>query len=282
MSFRASKKREKRKPEPIAQGTQLIASAPIRNWYDAQLKALVKAMMDDYREELVASFDIRPVARVFKIGDASAAQTLQGNLNKLNGKWHSIFQQQAKKLAKSFVDKVDDHSKATVRHSLGVAGVTEPRMAYTSNVENTLESSIEFNNTLITGLQADAHEKIFNAVMLSLSSPNPEDQGIPGIMAALDKTAEITGDRAKLIARDQNSKVYSSLNVQRMKDNGIEKFRWIHSSAGKVPRPSHVERDMEIFTMDDPRLWEGPKSDQGPPGWAINCRCRAVPVFDID
>ncbi len=124
------------------------------------------------------------------------------------------------------------------------------------------------------------HEKIYTSVMLSLTSPNPEEQGVSGIEKALRNAGEFSENRIDLIARDQNSKLYSSLNTERMKDNGVEKFRWIHSSAGKTPRPSHVAKDGEIFTLDDPRLWTGPKADQGPPGWAINCRCRAVPIID--
>jgi uncharacterized protein with gpF-like domain len=64
-----------------------------------------------------------------------------------------------------------------------------------------------------------------------------------------------------------------------MDQNGVEEFEWLHSSAGKVPRQTHVDKDGMVFKVNDPRLWEGPKADQGPPGWAINCRCRAVPII---
>jgi SPP1 gp7 family putative phage head morphogenesis protein len=154
-----------------------------------------------------------------------------------------------------------------------------PVSEYTKNIRNTLQASVDFNHTLVTGIQNDIHEKIFSAVMLSLTSPNPEEQGASGIFNAIMKTKQFSKDRAELIARDQNSKVYASLNTERMRQAGVEKFRWIHSSAGKVPRQTHLDKDGEIFDIDDPRLWEGPKADRGPPGWAINCRCRAAPVI---
>jgi SPP1 gp7 family putative phage head morphogenesis protein len=279
MTFKASKIRKRRAPEPVGEGTQLIASAAIRDWYQKQLRAVTNAMLDDYRATINAALKTKTLKR-FYANDASAQAQLSDVMAALNKKWLAIFKNYAKVTAEAFSEKVDKHSRATCWHSLSTAGVQQPRLPYTENIANTLGAAQKFNNTLITGIQVDAHEKIFNAVMLSLTSPNPEEQGTSGIENALKKTGEFTSKRIELIARDQNSKLYSSLNVERMKDNGVDKFRWVHSSAGKMPRPSHVAKDGEIFDLDDARLWTGPKADQGPPGWAVNCRCRAVPVID--
>jgi SPP1 gp7 family putative phage head morphogenesis protein len=115
--------------------------------------------------------------------------------------------------------------------------------------------------------------------MLSLTSPDPEQQGVSGITNALREIGEFSEKRIELIARDQNAKLYASLNIKRLEDNGVEYFRWLHSSAGKVPRQTHLDHDGEVYRINDPRLWEGPKADQGPPGWAINCRCRMRPLI---
>ena len=279
MAFKASKARRRRAPSPVAEGTQLIASAAIREWYQKELRAITKSMLDDYRETINAALNTKAL-RKFYAQDASAQAQLSDVMAALNKKWIAIFKNYAKATAEALTEKVDKHSRSTCWHSLSAAGIKQPRMAYTESVANTLGAAQKFNHTLITGIQADVHEKLFNSVMLSLTSPNPEEQGTSGIENALKKAGTFSAGRIELIARDQNSKLYSSLNIERMKENGVEKFRWIHSSAGKTPRPSHVAKDDEIFTMDDPRLWTGPKADQGPPGWAINCRCRAVPVID--
>jgi SPP1 gp7 family putative phage head morphogenesis protein len=279
MSFKASKKREVKKPDPVGEGRQLIPSAAVRAWYVRRMQNVTAAMLADYKASIRATLQTREVRKFFA-QDASAASAMQELMTSLNKKWISIFKNYAKETAAAFAAKVDAHSKATCFWSLSAAGVKQPRLTFTENVANTINASKDFNNTLITGIQADAHDKIYGAVMLSLTSPNPEEQGVSGIEAALKKTGEFTNKRIELIARDQNSKLYSSLNTDRMQENGVDKFRWMHSSAGKVPRPSHVAKDGEIFTHDDARLWEGPKGDQGPPGWAINCRCRAIPIID--
>lgn len=279
MAFKASTKRERKKPDPVAKGTQLVPSAAVREWYERQLRMAFKSMIDDYKKELNEALQIKDVEKHFA-QDASAEAVMTDVLKRLDKKWTTIFKNYAKMTAATFTEKVDTHSKSTVWHSLKVAGIEQPNKTYTRNIENTLGAAQTFNNTLITNVQRDVHEKVFSSVMLSLTSPDPAQQGTSGIENALKKVGEFSSKRIELIARDQNSKLYASLNVDRMRDNGVEKFMWIHSSAGKVPRPSHVAKDGEIFLIDDPKLWTGPKADQGPPGWSVNCRCKSIPIID--
>jgi SPP1 gp7 family putative phage head morphogenesis protein len=277
MAFKASKKRERRAPEPVGKGKPLIPSAAIRSWYQSKMDALAATMIADYRKEITEALE-HPEVEAFYTADA-ADSVFQRIMRRLNKKWMDVYNGFASKYAPEFVEKVDDHSKSSTWFSLSAAGVKEPRMTYNTNVAATLGASTDFNHTLITNVQKEVHEKIYSAVMLSLTSPNPEEQGASGIQNALREVGKFSKNRIELIARDQTSKLYSSLSDERMKQNGCYHFEWLHSSAGKVPRQTHVDKDGEIFSLDDPRLWEGPKADQGPPGWAINCRCRKVPVF---
>lgn len=278
MAFKASKVRKRKEPEPVAEGTQLIASVPIRDWYSKQMKRMYSTMIAEYQKAIEEWADEPSVRRHYGM-DATPASKVNALFDALQKRWSRILGGFAKELADSFTKKVDQHSERTVFHSLKTAGVDQPRSTYTKNIANTIGAASDFNNTLITNVGKDIHEKIYNAVMLSLTSPNPEEQGLTGIHNAIAKAGHFSKERADLIARDQNSKLYSSLNVDRMEQNGVDKFRWVHSGGGKVPRQTHLDKDGEIFEIDDPRLWQGPKADQGPPGWAINCRCRAVPVI---
>jgi len=278
MAFKASKKRERKAPEPVGKGTALIPSAAIESWYRKRLEAMSTAMVKDYKEQINNTLDHAAVQEFFAT-DAAATSAFKKVMEKLDQKWSDVFRGFAKSTSKEFVDKSDEHATATTRWSLSTAGIEQPRAAYNENIANTLTASQDFNNTLIAGIQEDVHEKIYTAVMLSLTSPDPEKQGQSGIEAALREIGGFAKNRAKLIAQDQTSKLYSSLSDQRMEENGVDEFEWMHSSAGKVPRHTHVEKDGMIFKLNDPRLWEGPKADQGPPGWAIRCRCRKIPVI---
>lgn len=278
MAFQASKKRE-RKVAPMGVGKPLIPNDGIRVWYATQIRSLAKAMVEDYREKIGHALETKAVKKFFA-QDAAAASTLKDVVKELNVKWSKVFRAFGERTSKEFVDKVESNATSSTLWSLSIAGLKEPRATYNQAVANTLSATQDFNSTLITGIQQEVHEKLYSAVMLSLTSPSPEEQGMAGIEKALKEAGITSKKRIDLITRDQTSKVYAALSDDRMRENGVFKFKWLHSSAGKVPRQTHVDKDGEVFELDDPRLWEGPKSDQGPPGWAINCRCRKLPIIE--
>lgn len=279
MAFKASKIRSIRR-DVVAEGSQLIPTSATQSWYNKQMDLLIHEMIEDYKKELLLNFKT-DTAEKFYAEDASVVSLFKKMMARLESKWFALFKNSAKTISDKFVKKVDASSKAGVNFSISTLGIKAPRETYTQNINNTMKAGREFNETLITGLQEEAHKKIADAIMLSLTSPNPEQQGQKYVMSVLADAGISSKKRAKLIARDQNSKMFASLNHDRMEQNGITHFKWVHSSAGKVPRHTHVAKDGMIFALNDHRLWEGPKSDQGPPGWAINCRCRAVPVLDV-
>lgn len=281
MAFKASKKRERKAPEPFGRGSPLRPNNGIRVWYANQMRAMVKPMLADYRETLKALLKEEQVKSFFA-QDAAITDAFKSALSILNSRWDNIFKGFAKSLADDFVNKSDEYAANSSKFSLSTAGVKEPRIRYNENVRNTLSASRDFNYTLITSISEDVHEKLYESVMLSLTSPDPEKQGSSGIEAALREVGGFSEKRIDLIARDQTSKVYASLSDQHMLENGVEEFEWVHSSAGKVPREDHVKKNGMIFKLNDPRLWQGKKADQGPPGWAINCRCAKVPVIRLD
>lgn len=278
MAFKASKKRERKAPEPIAKGSVMNPSAPIRIWYQGRMYDIIEAMVDDYKEQVGKALQNENVKEVFAT-DAAANSTFQKVLDRLSRKWTDIFSGFAKTASKEFVDKSEEYSKISSVFSMNTLGIEQPKISYQKNIQNTLSAAVDYNHTLITNIQADVHEKIYTAVMLSLTSPNPKEQGQSGIENALREIGGFAKGRAKLIAEDQTSKLYSALADERLAENGVEEFEWMHSSAGKTPRQTHLARDGIIYKLDDPRFWEGPKSDQGPPGWAIHCRCRRRPVI---
>ena len=285
MAFSARKTRQRRAPEPVGRGQPIVPSAALESWYRKQMMLVVKAMLHDYKEKLNEAIETPSVEKFFAQDAASAQTTFSRTLRKLNEFWRQTFEGFAARYASEFVGKVDEAATASTFFSLKIAGVKEPRATYNENVANVLGAAVEFNHTLITNVQQEVHEKIHSAVMLSLTSPNPEEQGTHGIAKAVVEAGITAKDRVDLIARDQTSKLYSSLSDERMLQNGCEEFEWAHSSAGKVPRESHVHMDGHIFKLNDPRLWQVggefnlKKGDLGPPGWAINCRCRKIPIF---
>ncbi len=279
MGFVASKERKRRKPKPPGVGKALGSSAALRIWYQNAIWDATQRMIEDYRNCIKEAMRQDEVKQLFGTMDASPFKIFNTVLAFLDSKWTDYFSEFAKNISKEFIEKSDQHAKSSTFYSLSAAGVEHPTAAYNDAVVNTLQTSRDFNYTLITNIQKDTHESLYKSIMLSLTSPNPEEQGASGIANALKEVGITSKKRVDLIARDQTSKVYSALSTERMQQNGVEYFEWAHSAGGKVPRQSHIDKDGVVFKVDDPKLWEGPKADQGPPGWAINCRCRAIPLI---
>lgn len=99
----------------------------------------------------------------------------------------------------------------------------------------------------------------------------------------IEERFDVTENRAKLIARDQVSTLFSQVNQKRQRDLGITRYEWDTAQDERVRGdpgglypdavPSHYDRQGEVFSYDDP-------PEGGHPGEAINCRCVAVPIID--
>lgn len=260
--FVARKTRE-RKPKPtFIIGKQLNPQIGVAIEYQREIHQLIL-------EEVVA-----PGLR--KKGFVGDRITLAG-LDLLRKKAFSI--------AKKFVSKVNRHSAKTTWDAIEELGKQHLTVGLAPAVEGLLAQQVETNVGLITNLAKETSDKI-----TALYTKYGPDQS-----KIYPELQEMLGNRAKLIARDQNSKLFTSLNTARMLDSGIKTFIWDHSSAGKTPRKCHELRNGHEFSLeggpeelkwpdgsDANQAFNAKKGDLGKPGYAINCRCRMRPKASLD
>lgn len=287
-NFKASKIRSVKQIKS-GDGSPIIPNFGIANSYEKEIMPYVSSMLEDYKKEILGEFETPEVHRLFMM-DESVSSKFNRMLKRLEFKWSNVFAALGKKVAKDFVEKASSAADKEVDYSLSVGGIKQPRKTYNENIANTVSGYVHYNETLITNIHSEVNEKLYNAVMLSLTSPNPEEQGQSGISRALKDVGITSKERVKLIARDQTSKLYSSLASERMLENGVQYFRWLHvmesdaKNKGRIAwRQSHLDLDGEVFRVDDPELWTlgkyfTRKGDIGIPGHAINCHCRMVPI----
>jgi len=83
----------------------------------------------------------------------------------------------------------------------------------------------------------------------------------------------VTQSRARLIARDQISKLQGALTRVRQTSLGLEKYIWRTSRDERV-RETHLVKEGRVFSWDDP------PSDTGHPGQDYQCRCTAEPYIE--
>lgn len=120
---------------------------------------------------------------------------------------------------------------------------------------------------LIKSLTRDAVERIERQVLGSIF----EGRGNEEIAKALQASEGFSRNRARLIARDQASKLNGAMNMFRQEQAGVTKFQWKTVMDGRE-RASHHARNGKIYA------WSKPPSGEIP-GGPINCRCRALAVL---
>jgi SPP1 gp7 family putative phage head morphogenesis protein len=143
------------------------------------------------------------------------------------------------------------------------------------SVKDTLNAVVAENVALIRNIPQEYMTQVQGAVMRSITTGN----GLADLQPFLKKREVITKRRAELIAIDQTRKAFSALNTIRMKEAGVQEFKWLHSHGGQYPRKLHLKLNNTVHRLDDPPVIDDRTGERGMPGMLISCRCRACVVL---
>lgn len=240
----------------------------------------------DYRRRIVALIDdmARSYARWMRAAyrksppvlaqDATPAAELQAALNELAKRWQSNFDDGAPKLAKWFAKSASKRSDAALRKILRDAGYSvEFRMS--PAMRDILRATVEENVGLIKSIPQEFHTQVQGIVMRSVQT----GRDLAGMTKDLQKRFGVTRRRAELISLDQNNKATSALMRARQTEMGIEEGIWMHSHAGREPRPTHLANDGARFNVAEGWYDPDPKVRRKIwPGELIRCHCSWRPL----
>jgi len=289
-----SRKRAKwvKNRDTVLKSSRLAYNAAIQGRYVAALERLVKQMTSETKRQLVKLFKGEISDEYFKnqekisAMDASLASQARILLNALSRTFEGLFDLKASSLAKTMVEGTTKTSATTVQESLKqlTGGLTLKTSVVSSGQEEVSTALIEENVSLIKSIPQQYLKDVTGSVMRSITT----GQGIADLIPAIQKYDGQTYRRAKNIALDQTRKAYNSINRQKLLNNGIKQFEWVHSGGGLHPRESHIKIEGKLFSFENVREEQAalgvPQSDRGLPGEPINCKCtmRAVIVFETD
>lgn len=133
---------------------------------------------------------------------------------------------------------------------------------------------IRENLDLISSIEAETLRKLRWELSQRIVATAGDESLKTALADYIENQARIESNRAVLIASDQVGKLNGRLMRYEQQRAGITHYRWETMQDSRV-RPSHRERQGEIFS------WDEPPSD-GHPGEAVRCRCVADPVFETD
>lgn len=245
-------------------------NAGIEAEYRHKLDALIDEMSTSYQHWIRARYREHP-PRIAQ--DASPARELERELEKLGIRWQKRFDELAPKLADWFARTNGRRSQDSLRKILRDGGVSV-RFKMTPVMRDVFQATVAENVGLIKSIASKYHYEVQGMVMRSVSA----GRDLAGLTDELEHRYGITRRRAKTIALDQNNKATSDfVKVRQVELDLLAK--WLHSHAGKVPRPTHLANSGKVY---DPKVgWFDPDPKVRRriwPGQLIKCRCVSVSV----
>lgn len=175
----------------------------------------------------------------------------------------------------------DKEWQKTLRRVVGV-----PLLASEPGLRDQLRLFVQTNANLITKLQTDKIAEIQGVIERGFAQGLRHTEVAKQVM----EKAQTTKRRARLIARDQVSKLNGRLTQMRQEQAGVEKYIWRDSDDTRV-RTSHANMDGKIGRWDDPTVYatvsepdkfkprSGIEAVELHPGQDILCRCFAEPFI---
>lgn len=273
--FRKGSKLSAKKIEGIVKGGNIArpvhANRGLEAKYRKELERLIAEMADSAKYWLQAAYrkDVPEMAELAQ--DASAVSIAKKYLSDLGKRWVKRFDDAAPTIADAYVRRMFKHTDSSFRSALKDAGwAVEFKM--TRPMQEALQASITENISLIKSIPMQYLAHLEGVVMRAYAS----GRDLGAMVKEIEGMYPVTKRRAALIARDQSNKANAIVNKARQLELGIISGKWMHSHAGKNPRPSHVAANGKEFKIAEGCLIDG---EMILPGEKINCRCTWRPIL---
>jgi len=238
--------------------------------YYTVLRSMLAQMAKETRESIIPAYEAeqrqKRTARAYS-GDAGRD-------------WFVRLRQLATQLSRVASDTVDRiltlesqrHTETFMATAKRALGIDLRAVVQQEDLVDYLREAAARNASLITGMSDDLIKGIEQAVYNNSIAGN----SVATLRKALQEQFGIADRRAKLLARDQTSKLNSDLNRRRQEQAGVTSYTWLTSRDERV-RERHRRLEGKVY-----KWGEATGAEQGlPPGQPINCRCLARGIVEF-
>ena len=240
-------------------------NAGVEAAYREALKRAIAEMARSVEYWLTAAYRKRPPRLAALASDASPSEAIERMMRDLADRWIGKFEDWAPKLAERYLKGAFKASDSAFQQALKAAGWSV-EFSMTPTLRDVFEASLSENVGLIKSIPEQYLQQVQGEVMRAYSA----GRDLESLTRALRLLYPKAADRAELIARDQSNKANAVVNRARSLELGITEAVWMHSHAGKTPRPDHLAANGKKFEIAKGRLIGGRYVQ---PGEEINCRC---------
>lgn len=205
--------------------------------------------------------------------DESPVQTMQLHLRLLAASWQQRFDEAAPKIAEAYLKGSFKATDSAMRQALK-AGGWSVKFEMTPAMREAFEASLAENVGLIRSIPEQYLQQVQGIVMRSYT----RGRDLESLVTALKLLYPKATNRAAFIARDQSNKANSVVTQARQTELGIVEAIWMHSHAGKEPRPTHVAMNGKRYKVAE-GMYDPAVKRFIFPGEEPNCRCTSRSVL---
>jgi len=239
-------------------------NAGIRQRYQRRMTAIIREMADSVEYWLQAQRKATPPVLA---SDALPSDAMKDEVHRLFEQWRDRFEREAPKMADSFVRGQFSSTSAAMRMALREAGWSI-EFTMTPAMRDAFEASLAENVGLIKSIPAQYLQEVEGIVMRNYAA----GRDLKSMAADIRARYQVAANRAVLISRDQSNKANAVVLRARQAELGIVESQWLHSHAGKTPRPTHVAMNGKRYLISK-GMWDSAVGKWVYPGEEINCRC---------
>lgn len=249
----------------------VFPNAGVQAWYQRQLDRLINESSRGLIPKLAKIWKGEP--SLFA-SDEISVKALQSFMSEWGRSMQKRFDESAEKIAKDFATKNQQATQTGMMSSLKKAGFAikfKPSLKSIEAFRLVVGENVGLIKSIPKKYLLDIEQQVFNAVR------NGSD--LYTLSKNLRKSHGITVRRAALIARDQNAKGKAVIERVRQMELGFTRGIWMHSHAGKEPRPTHVAMNGKPYLLRK-GMYDKAVREWVHPGQLINCRCVSRPILE--
>lgn len=236
------------------------------------MEKLIDEMSNSFEYWLAAAYKANP-PRMEVAMDALPSAELSKKVRDLGKRWIKKFDDMAAAIAQKFAESGRKATDSSFQQALKDAGFAVD-FKVTPVMRDAMNATIAENVSLIKSIPREYSLEVEGIIMRGYTA----GRDLKTITDELQNRYGVTRRRAITISRDQSNKLNATVTQARRVELGLFEAEWVHSHAGKVPRPSHVRagKDKAKFDVRKGLLLDG---QWLLPGQAINCRCSSRTIL---